>query len=553
MSAASDLRARALAAARTGDVTGARALFDAAVTEAPGDAALLNSAASFHVRHGSAARALELYDQALAADPRHAEAALNKGIVLSKLGRPADAATWLLAHERELEREPRYWSARAAAELASGDRAAAAASYDATLRRDPGHARALHGRARIALERGEEDMVDRYRRATVAKPDDAQAWLGLAMAFDHAGRSGEALALADRLVGQAPGWIEALELLATLRWAAGETRTFCDHYSSAVARTPGDPGLYQSWSRMLAGVDDAAGATAVVADARTQFPKAAELALAHAAHLGNGGFEDEVEAILAALVLDTVDRRLHEARHRLRRREFDRAEALLAGIVAEHPDHVSAWALRDLAWRMMGDTRHAWLHGRDGLVRSMPLDLTTEEHERVVAVLDQLHDAAAMPVGQSVRHGTQTRGGLFDRLEPELAPLRRAIDAAVDAYRTGLPPCDPEHPLLRYRGQPWTLSGSWSIRLFGGGRHVEHIHSNGLASSAAYLVVPEGEDAGVLDLGRSPPNLRLDLPPIASIRPQPLHCALFPSTLFHGTRPFAAGKRMTVAFDVQTG
>jgi hypothetical protein len=34
------------------------------------------------------------------------------------------------------------------------------------------------------------------------------------------------------------------------------------------------------------------------------------------------------------------------------------------------------------------------------------------------------------------------------------------------------------------------------------------------------------------------------------IRPHVGRLALFPSTLFHGTRPFSAGERMTVAFDV---
>jgi hypothetical protein len=34
------------------------------------------------------------------------------------------------------------------------------------------------------------------------------------------------------------------------------------------------------------------------------------------------------------------------------------------------------------------------------------------------------------------------------------------------------------------------------------------------------------------------------------IQPRPGLLALFPSTLFHGTRPFRAGERLTAAFDV---
>jgi len=54
-----------------------------------------------------------------------------------------------------------------------------------------------------------------------------------------------------------------------------------------------------------------------------------------------------------------------------------------------------------------------------------------------------------------------------------------------------------------------------------------------------------------LELGRPPPDLRIDLPPVAAIEPKLQRCALFPSTLYHGTRRFCGGKRMTVAIDIQ--
>jgi hypothetical protein len=42
----------------------------------------------------------------------------------------------------------------------------------------------------------------------------------------------------------------------------------------------------------------------------------------------------------------------------------------------------------------------------------------------------------------------------------------------------------------------------------------------------------------------------VDLPPLYAIEPKPRQCALFPSTLYHGTRRFTGGKRMTVAIDI---
>ncbi|MDQ3471460.1 MAG: 2OG-Fe(II) oxygenase family protein [Pseudomonadota bacterium] len=219
------------------------------------------------------------------------------------------------------------------------------------------------------------------------------------------------------------------------------------------------------------------------------------------------------------------------------------------------PDHVGAWALRDIAWRLTGDRRHDWLHGPPELVAPVELELDEARLAAIVAFLDGLHDRSPTPVGQSVRDGTQTRGGLFDRHEPEVRWIEESFRHAVDTYRAALPPEDPAHPLLRHRNAEWRFAGSWSIRVFSGGRHTEHIHAQGLVSSAAYFAVPAGETdgdpkAGWLELGRSPPDLRLDLPALLSVEPRPGRCALFPSTLYHGTRPFSAGKRIAVATDV---
>ena len=76
-----------------------------------------------------------------------------------------------------------------------------------------------------------------------------------------------------------------------------------------------------------------------------------------------------------------------------------------------------------------------------------------------------------------------------------------------------------------------------------------------MLSSACYISLPGTTAAfrerreGWLELGRPPSELGLALEPLAVIRPEPGLLALFPSYLFHGTRPFADGERLTVAFD----
>jgi hypothetical protein len=58
------------------------------------------------------------------------------------------------------------------------------------------------------------------------------------------------------------------------------------------------------------------------------------------------------------------------------------------------------------------------------------------------------------------------------------------------------------------------------------------------------------EPGGWLQLGAPPSELGLDLQPYRMIEPRPGRLILFPSTMWHGTLPFAAGERLTVAFDV---
>jgi tetratricopeptide (TPR) repeat protein len=550
---AARLREEAVAAARSGDLARANRCFEAAVAAAPTNASILNSAGSHASSVGDTAGATALFRQAVAADPNATEPLLNLAILLSRSGEARQALDLLIAREPQLLGSSRYWSVRASAERSVGDKRAALRSYDRASSLNPANARAAEGRARLALETG-RDARDLYRAALNRAPNSPTAMLGYGQAFEAEGETDKARIVAEGLVDQAPGWVEALEWLGQLRWAAGERLTFTDHYVAAADKAASAQ-VFASWCRMLAGVDQYAEAASVAARARRALGNPDEFALLEAVHAGEAGDDERAEQIFDGLDLATVDRWVHEARHRLRVGDPARAEALAGGATEAAPEHVGAWALRDMAWRLMGDARHAWLHGQASIVRQMTLDLDQQQLAAASAFLDRLHDRSASPVGQSVREGSQTRGGLFDRHEPEARAIEASFRRAVEEYRRQLPAADPRHPLLRHRDAEWRFAGSWSIRVFKGGRHTEHVHPNGIVSSAAYFVVPPAgadsdEQAGWLELGRPPPDLRLDLRPLAAIEPRPGTCALFPSTLYHGTRPFAQGKRMTVAVDV---
>jgi hypothetical protein len=369
------------------------------------------------------------------------------------------------------------------------------------------------------------------------------------------GRTGEALECTTTLVTHVPGWTAALALHAELRWGAGEHEAFADHFARVTQMPEAGPAVWLAWVAVLDGVDRHATSAEVLAAARRKWPEDETLALAQAVALGEAGAAAEAQAVLDQFgSCNGPDWATARGRNWLRLGEPRRAESELAAVLAARPGDVAAWALTDLAWRLTGDPRHEWLHGHEGLVRQIALPLDAGERAAILALLNDLHRHSAWPIGQSVKRGSQTKGALFARGEPQLARLEEALRDALADYRAGLPPRDATHPLLSHRDAPWRISGSWSIRLEGEGHHAAHIHPLGLLSSASYWLVPEEVDApgqpGWLELGNPPPGLAPGLSSLHTVRPEPFTLVLFPSTLFHGTRPITQGTRMTVAFDV---
>lgn len=548
---------RARMAMQSGDVAGARAVAEAARKEHPSDAPLADAAGDLALKAGDAGAAAAHFAAACKADPGNVDFALNHAIALQQLERHAEAIAALTPHEKPGRSIARYGSVRALSERSSGRPATAAQWYDAALGVDPKHPRALHGRARVSLECGEANPVARFDAALAVNPGDADLWLGKAQALDVMGDLAGARTIAEQVCAQAPGFIAALQFASGLALAAGDTN-FTAPFARATAKAPQDPNIPATHCETLAGLDYAREAADVAAQARKHFPNEPHFALLEAIHAGSAGEWDRAERLWTALELRTPRRALHEARHRLRANDVPRANTLLNEALSGNPWDISAWALRGIAWRLAEDERREWLHEQAGLVQMRPLAGRDGLIEDVTGELRALHDGSAMPLGQSLRGGTQTRGILFHRTEPLLAELHDAILATLEEYRADLAARDDAHPLLRHREAPWHLAGSWSVRLIGGGdHHTSHIHPQGIISSALYLVVPKdahgANQQGWLEIGRPPPDLGLDLPPIRSIEPQAGHLALFPSTLFHGTTPFGSAERMTVAFDVVTG
>ena len=543
---------RGLVERRLGNFEQAEAAFGRALALAPADPQIANNFGNLLSDMGNLDAALEQYRRAVRLRPGFGQAGLNAAITLHQLGRLDEAAALFDQLERQVGTSASYWAGRGALERDRGRLPEAARCFDAALAIDPSHPRALAGRARIARAEGDGAAAALYARASAAAPADRSLLIEEAEVRAADGDAGGVERLAAAVASE-PLWLDGQDALARIRWELGDTGSYLDSFERALAAAPADVNAWNRYLRLIADGGDFARAADAAREAALACGAEAGFSLSEAVYAGLAGDDDRAERLFAAVPPDMPNRAPHEARHWIRRGALDRAEALLAEMRAADPADIATWALTEVVWRAAGDRRSEWLSGPPELIRTADVGLAAQELDALADLLRGLHRLRARPLGQSLRGGTQTRHRLFDRREPLIARLREALRESVEAYRARLPSADGAHPLLRHRSAKLNFAGSWSVRLASSGYHVSHVHPEGVLSSACYISLPVLDGArneGWLELGVPPPDLRLDLAPLALAEPRPGRLALFPSYFFHGTRAFRDGERLTVAFDV---
>lgn len=400
-----------------------------------------------------------------------------------------------------------------------------------------------------ALSNGDPDCLAIFRRAIEASPGNASLVLGEAEALLVSDDPNPTSRL-EEILKRVPEWSEGQAALASIRWELGDQDCYADSFRAALRAHPHNPQLWNSYLHTLAGVEDYSAAAAAAAEARRYF-NAPALTLIEASNRGMVGEDDAVESLLSA-VPESRERDELELRHRIRLGQYDAAAEIVDRLIRTPEANLGWWALAEVVWRKTSDRRWPWLAGAPQFIVQTQLSYSSDQLERLARTLASLHRQQRQPVGQSVRGGTQTRGRLLDRQSEEIVLLRKALQSAVDQYRDQLPGWDEHHPLLRHRKRPLRVDGGWSVRLVDSGFHVPHLHPAGVLSSAFYVRLPTLDSSsreGWLELGRAPRDLRSDLDPLATIEPKVGSLVLFPSYLYHGTRPFGRGERMSVAFD----
>jgi hypothetical protein len=422
----------------------------------------------------------------------------------------------------------------------------------------PTHPMAAFAYAQVLFETG-RDSLAAFAQALALDPHNPHLIRTYAAALAAEGQSEQAQSILLETLAQHPQWLDGHKSLATLRVATGRRQEFDESFRLAIKALPNNLSLRLAHIHLLSTARDWEAAETAILDAIARLGTSRGLEMARLSLISERGGPDSLDPHLFDAVADWQDPGLDlcRVRHSLRRGEI---EAALARALP-HQASVHArlfWPYVSLCWRLLGDEKARWLDGEGSeFIQTVDLGLTDEQLADLVQHLRALHTAQAPYIEQSVKGGTQTDRQLFFRPIPVLQEVRQRILAAVEAYVAALPHADPNHPLLGpRRDRPLLFEGSWSVLLKGGGFHSVHTHPMGWISSALHIEVPEpaqaGPDrAGHLAFGEAPPELGIALAPIRTIAPKAGTLVLFPSTQWHGTRPIAAGERLSLAFDIR--
>lgn len=486
--------------------------------------------------------------QALSAGPD----AIFRAASVSLRSQCEDAALPLLrVATTRYDADARLWQMRALMARNLGESAEAVAAFARASDLAPADALILHGTARARLEAG-LPSIDDFVRARVLAPRDGSIVLGLAAARFAASDVAGAIAEVDGVVARNPAWIEGHATLARLRRMAGEVDPLRS-YREAVARAPATAAIWLDWLATLAAAEQFADLQPAVAAARRALGPVPAFDLYDAIAADETGAHATAAAYFDATpTAAAAGSAVWHVRSLLRRGRWQDATALAENVLHSTRDP-GMWPYLALGWRALGDPRWKWLEGDDRFVRTYDIAADVGDLSALAKRLRDLHIARDRPLDQSVRGGTQTDGPLLARTDPEIVRLLNSIRGAVARYVAQLPSPDQAHPLLGAPRGRVRFAGSWSVRLTGGGHHADHVHSHGWISSALYVALPPAiggsTRAGWLTLGGSG-GLVPSLTPFQMIEPKPGRLVLFPSTMWHGTRPFDDGERLTVAFDV---
>jgi len=475
----------------------------------------------------------------------------------------------------------------------TGDLELAETEFRRALKLRSGFPQAGKGLGRVLIDTGRfEEALAVYEALLNATPDSVPVRYGYGTAILECGDAEEAEALFDTLIregndnpqirfmrararlelGQVESALEDLEVshrlgpgnfslrtLASTYWMLGDSVSF----EQILAASAQSPELVVTTAEILRQSGRPEEALAVLDNMRESYGLPPESwSVAATAHVD---LNQPVEAEAAArecLDANPEDRLIKGSliTSLLMQGRADEAMPYIQAMRAAEPNGQHWIAYEATALRILGSDKYSHLVDLERFVRpyTLPVPEGFDSLETFNAgfldALERWHHYKTHPLDQSLRDGSQTPRDLTTIDDPVIRAYIKALDIPIRQYMADVGRGD-DHPLTARNTGNYRITGSWSVRLHGGGRHVNHVHPEGWISSCYYISVPEetrtGDDkAGWIKFAEPPFETTPATPPEKWVQPEAGLLVLFPSFLWHGTHPIHDGSvRVTAPFD----
>jgi tetratricopeptide (TPR) repeat protein len=508
---------------------------------------------------GNLTVAADLLDRAAIIDPTDHEIAHNQGLLARQLGlfEGAEAAFRRAVSLKSDFSQANISLGRLLIDLGRWDEALTL--YQDLIKAEPSSLPARYGLATAQLELGKAEAAERGFDTLIEEGHDrpeirfmrSRARLELRRTDEGL----EDLRLSHR---NNPTPL-TLKTLAGILWMKGDA----DALEGLLAEATSQPQLAVQAAEILRQRGTPEDALRAIDTAKSSFALPPDAySVAAMAYVDIGDAESAVTAATACLDADPQNRiatgNLISALLMLGK--ADEAMQHIRPMRVAEPNGQHWIAYEATAYRLMGMPDYESLVDMERFVRPYELpipdgfDSIETFNTQFIEALDRWQIYETHPLDQSLRFGVQTPRDLTSIDDPVIKAYIAALDTPIRQYMRDVGSAD-DHPLTQRNTGNYKIAGCWSVRLQGGGRHINHVHPHGWISSAYYAAVPKEtlngvSKAGCIKFGEPPFETVPPSPPQKWVRPKPGQLVLFPSFMWHGTEATVEGStRITAPFD----
>lgn len=504
--------------------------------------------------------AVEKFRRVIDLQPGHGRAHYNLGTILMTSGRLTDAAEHF---EAAVAADPGFSDAfcnLGSLRLIGGRIDEAIKNFRAAIDLTPDHADAHYGLANaLVKDKYGPEAVEHYRRAIAIKPDFAEAHNALGVCFIVIDEPEKAEACFEKALEIKPDFPKFHNNLAIALRRSGKLK---QSMASARAALEADPQSVEAYSNLGKALElddqhEAALATykkalAVNTDGSRQRHSAAHAKIGVALQ-SRGRFKEAIDHFEAAGDGKSSARALECYFALGRVEDFDKS---LRKLCESDPKNLVAAGISAFA-------AHQWRKEDPYPFCKNPLEFVDirnvgSQFASFEAfsedLLKELQQARTVwePRKNTTVKGYHTIGNIFHLGSPTITALHDLISRQIEEYRTAY--ADRTNFFVAHWPRNASLEG-WHVKVAKDGYQTHHIHPSSWLSGVIYLKMPTVLDPeeGSITFSLRVPNVPIIDEDIPTLRHAPKEgdIVLFPSSLYHYTRPFSAdGERHVVAFDL---